>query len=589
MEAALGLAVLLFDLAGPGESLPGTDVTCSRKKLPGKSMMFTMRAMKTPLPMLGIFAFIQEVSFAGAPNGPLLDETRTAYALRINAPVIDGAINVLDPDEWRFAAGNSDYWHVFPDTAGFAADGLRGGSLVLGTLPADSDDLSVKIFAGFDTDYLYVAVQVRDSVIQNDSALADSANGITWEDDSVEVFVDGANANDANWAAGQIGGQFVITANNAYREVEAGNPGYGPNAAWDARTALLADGSGYEAEFRISLATLGHPGPGDVIGFTVAVNDDDDGGVRERQVIWVGSTHQPLTYGNLVLGAQSYTAVKVTTPPNPDGTINPGEYGDAAEIRVNAMTGVVYIPGADDDLPVADLEYKAWIVHDNDAVYIAFDVTDETVRTTNSDVEQLPDMQTWEDDSVEVFFDLDNSRSFDGGTVLGNGVFEGQYTQTHKGFYYDGSPSKDAMKGVHWFGSGSLTPTGYQVEFKILKSTLGNPQDNTPIGFHLAVNDDDVVLDYSHIGWTGQAHHEYTYGTLTLDGPSSSPSLDVARSGNNLVISWPAAAAGFHLESSTSLLPASWSPVTTPPVVVGNQATVTVGVSDSRRFYRLSQ
>lgn len=71
--------------------------------------------------------------------------------------------------------------------------------------------------------------------------------------------------------------------------------------------------------------------------------------------------------------------------------------------------------------------------------------------------------------------------------------------------------------------------------------------------------------------------------------PQTPLRLDVARSGNNLVISWPPPAAGFHLESSVNLLPGTWSPVTTPPVVVGNQVTVTVGMSGSRTFYRLSQ
>ena len=52
---------------------------------------------------------------------------------------------------------------------------------------------------------------------------------------------------------------------------------------------------------------------------------------------------------------------------------------------------------------------------------------------------------------------------------------------------------------------------------------LGNPANGASVGFHIAVNDDDGVGDYSHIGWTGQAHHEYTYGTLTLAGPSSPP------------------------------------------------------------------
>jgi hypothetical protein len=467
---------------------------------------------------LGLLAWLGAEAFAANT----LDDTRTEYALAITAPTIDGDVGVADPNEWRFAAGNSDYWHVFPDSAGFAPDGIRGGELIVGAPPDTIDDLSFKVFVGFDDENLYVAVTVLDDVIQTDTALADSENGQTWLDDSVEVFFDGGNENPAAWNSSQVGGQYVISANNAYRQMEAGNPGYGENAAWFAKTQVI--NGGYTAEFRISRQEIGSPNLGDVLGFTVAVNDDDGGGaVRDAQLSWKGTPHQPVTYGNLVLGARDYTLLKVTTPPNPDGKINAGEYGTASEILVNAMLGVVYIPGADDDLPASDLEYKVYAVHDNEAVYIAFDVTDEVVSTDQSNDQQMPDLPTWEDDSVEIFFDLDNSRSFDGGTVLGAGVFEGQYTQTHKGFYYDGSPSKDAQKGVHWFGTGSLTPAGYQIEFKILKTSLGQPADGSSVGFHLAVNDDDAVGDYSHIGWTGQAHHEYTYGTLIFQGAAAGP------------------------------------------------------------------
>ena len=79
----------------------------------------------------------------------------------------------------------------------------------------------------------------------------------------------------------------------------------------------------------------------------------------------------------------------------------------------------------------------------------------------------------------------------------------------------------------------------------------------------------------------------YLQATFTVSPPS--PTLGVARSGNNIVISWPAAAADFILESTVSLLPASWSRVTTTPLPVGNQLTVTVGVSGSATFYRLKK
>src|SRR3989442_855289 len=132
----------------------------TRKTKPACSSPFPFHPLPRPifnalaqplLPALGMFAFVQENCLAA----PALDPTRTEYALRITAPVIDG---VVDPDEWKFAAGNSDYWHVFPDDKGFAADGIRGGELISGALPDNSDDLSFKIYAGFDDENLYVAV-----------------------------------------------------------------------------------------------------------------------------------------------------------------------------------------------------------------------------------------------------------------------------------------------------------------------------------------------------------------------------------------------------------------------------------------------
>src|SRR5262245_7451278 len=186
-----------------------------------------------------------------------LDPTRTQTAFRLAAPpTIDG---VIDAAEWGKAGGfQGNYWSVHPDAK--ALDGITAGVLGFGPLPQDIDDLSFTIYAGFDDTYLYIGLRVRDDQLFTDTAAAGSRNGNTWEDDSVEVFVDGNNANDANWSTNNPGGQFVITANNAYREAEAGNPGYGTNAAWYAQTAPRADGSGYDAEFRISLATLGKIG-----------------------------------------------------------------------------------------------------------------------------------------------------------------------------------------------------------------------------------------------------------------------------------------------------------------------------------------
>jgi hypothetical protein len=139
----------------------------------------------------------------------------------------------------------------------------------------DADDLSFNIYAGCDDTYLSRGGQRH--VISTDTADADSANGMTGEDDSVECLLMAPTRTSA-WARVKSA-VTVITASNAYREVEAGNPGFGENAAWPktASTALATP------PVPVSLATLNRK-PGDVLGFTVAVNDDDAGS-HETQLL----------------------------------------------------------------------------------------------------------------------------------------------------------------------------------------------------------------------------------------------------------------------------------------------------------------
>ncbi|MBE7503298.1 MAG: hypothetical protein HS113_24030 [Verrucomicrobiales bacterium] len=167
------------------------------------------------------------------------DPTKTQIALPLAvAPTIDG---VISPDEWTRAGGAAgDFWAVTVVTDADGNPALRGGTIGdAGTVPTDNTDLSYVIYAGFDAQNLYVAVRVKDNLLVSDDAAEGSANGNTWMDDSVEVFVDGDNSNypnrDTTGTNPQVvgsGGQFVITVNNAYREAEAGNPGYGPGQAW---------------------------------------------------------------------------------------------------------------------------------------------------------------------------------------------------------------------------------------------------------------------------------------------------------------------------------------------------------------------
>ena len=545
------------------------------------------------LPIISLALLVLSVVI-GRADRATYDDTKTQVALPLDTPpVIDG---VIDPAEW----GRASSWSITVDAN--LADGIRGGANGDGAVnpPASNADLSFQIFVGYDTNNLYIAVRVTDDIIQTDSADAGSANGTTWMDDSVEVFIDGDNSNFAtrdtsgtNPEVVGTGGQFVITANNAYREMEAGNPGYGDSAAWFAKTSVTD--TGYDAEFRISLQTIGNPKPGDIIGFTVGVNDDDDGAGGERQVMWVGLPHTEATYGNLVLGGKSYSAPK-TAAPTIDGVINPAEYAGASEIKVSNFTAVYGLDAGDDTWETNDLSYSAWIIHDAEAIYVAVNVTDDVVINDTA-AAGSEDTTTWEDDSVEIFFDADGDREAGRGAIQ----FEGQYVFTANGAWRDNEANNPTFgKDADWFAATSKTAGGYQVEFKVKKSALINPADGTTLGFHIAVNDDDGSGRKAQVGWSGHAHNEYTYGHLTLLAPSLPPpvggkltieSIRVNGDKLELSITNPSTTGTHVVQQSSTLVAPVWTDVQNVALSSGPGGTVVATFpkpSSSPVFYRVT-
>jgi len=483
----------------------------------------------------------EQVFFGKAPpTPPPFDETKTQLALPLpEPPVIDGRIDLDGGESWVWAGGGpGEWWRAeFDETM---TDGIRGGAIGdKGAPPRDRQDLGIRVFAGYDTDNFYIGVKVQDDNFFGDSAEEESQNGSTWHDDAVEIFIDGDNSNldtrDTSGANPNVvgtGGQYVISVNNAYREKEAGDPGYGEEEAWYA-WATTYDG-GYDAEFRISMETIGDPEPGQVIGFTVGVNDDNDGGPRERQILWVGIPHTEATYGNLLLGGKTYTAPKRAAP-KVDGIIHPSEYAEAERAYVTPQNGIYDITAGDDSWDSSDQSFFAWVTHDYEAIYVAVDVTDPNVVTDSADA-GTEDGQTWEDDSVEIFFDADDSNDSSRGTL----GFEGQYVFSANGARRDNEANNPTFgKSGDWFAATKRTGKGYQVEFKISKSALSNPADGAGLGFNIALNDDDGKNGSrkSQLNWSGRAHSEFTYGRLILEegeggGPPPAISAKLDSNGN---------------------------------------------------------
>ena len=98
------------------------------------------------------------------------------------------------------------------------------------------------------------------------------------------------------------------------------------------------------------------------------------------------------------------------------------------------------------------------------------------------------------------------------------------------------------------------------------------------------VTNEPVVVKFQYTV-TNQISNGSVFYRLALITP---PALQAQVSGSNFILSWPASATGYALETSTNLADAnSWTPVTNVPAVLKQQNVVTNGMSGQMHFYRL--
>jgi uncharacterized repeat protein (TIGR03803 family) len=153
--------------------------------------------------------------------------------------------------------------------------------------------------------------------------------------------------------------------------------------------------------------------------------------------------------------------------------------------------------------------------------------------------------------------------------------------------------SGDTLYGTALGGGSSDAGTVFAVktngmDFTILYSFNANPG---PLHTNSdGANPTGLILSGNTLYGTASAGGTFGGGTvfsLTLPAP---PQLTITRSGTNVIVTWPANAAGFALQSATNLVsPSVWSTNLPAPVVVNGQNTVTNAISGTRQFYRLTQ
>lgn len=125
----------------------------------------------------------------------------------------------------------------------------------------------------WDEDYIYVLIEVKDSLLDDNSANP-------WEQDSVEVFIDENNAKTEIYEADDA--QYRVSYNNSVSFNGGDRDGFKSAAA------ITEDGYIVEVAIPMSIAQLGK---GTIIGFDVQINESDSTSVRTGIRNWVSDTN----------------------------------------------------------------------------------------------------------------------------------------------------------------------------------------------------------------------------------------------------------------------------------------------------------
>lgn len=183
-------------------------------------------------------------------------------------------------------------------------------------LPADS---SMRVWALWDSNTLYLGARVVD-----DAMVADSAE--IWKDDGIEYSIDGAL--DGSFS-GPDDHQITVAVNERVME-------RGTTDLPEVQRAVRATNDGYVIEIAVPQSVLQAPnwGAGKETAFNIGLHDDDDGGDWDAYMIWEGNstTSNPANFGRLLLSATAWQApggpTATATPsrtatPSPTPTVTP--------------------------------------------------------------------------------------------------------------------------------------------------------------------------------------------------------------------------------------------------------------------------
>lgn len=394
--------------------------------------------------------------------------------------LLQAQLNAMTEADWGATPIN---FAQYPPTVDGVKDGawqlassITAGKIIRGQV-GGSADLSAQWSAAWDAQNLYVWVDVKD-----DHKRSDSAN--LWDDDSVEIYLDTNNSrgqtydgiNDAQFVFG-IAGQPVQVGSRSIRNTTG------------VRHKVINSVSGYSFEIVIPWSTLGAmPSATAVFGLDVHVNDDDDGAGRDAKLATYANTdvawEVPAVFGAHTLAPTplpfgAVATSRVSQRPVIDGV------ADALWLNASVLSQQQNVAREIRPSITSAVDASAYFrtTYDPQNLYVFVDVSDDVFWADSA----LP----WEDDSIEIYIDANNSRgqSYDGTNDFQFIFRPGQDTVTV------GARSINRTNGIvtrSVLHANTRPSKGYTMEIAIPFSLLGVPaEQGHQLGFDVHVNDDD--------------------------------------------------------------------------------------------------
>lgn len=383
---------------------------------------------------------------------------------------------------------------------------------VTSNITITTTDNTFDFAATYDNDYLYLAVNVNETYVYNQSLgwfYEDSNVNTPWEDDAVEIFIDPKNGQPIFQAI--INPRGFNTPATIWTNANYSSTGILYAAAFYTGTKEVHQ---YIVEVAIPWSKFGiTPSSGLQLGFDIAVDDDDNGGARDGQIAWKGTSSNwssSANYGNVKLNAADYGAPYVYYPtgaPVIDGEVQ----HDAAYVNSPVLNVTKQVIGTSDN----EVNYR--LTWDGSYLYVGIVVWDNHAYT-NTLYNDSPEI--WNDDAVEIFIDPLNTKLTSFNPSLHRQILV-QHTP------YGTSPEVSVngnSTGILYATKILYSPIytgGYTVEVAIPWSNLGiNPNAGTYIGFDISVDDDDDGGNRdSQLAWKGTANNwqdASAWGTILL-------------------------------------------------------------------------